>query len=239
MKEQPTPELVEQLFAEIERAWMDRRDRTTVYKLADLHPELRDELYEFYEDLVLGPNAELAGDFGAAEARVADWLRTTGFGLARSAAMSVQSSVTTAAAPGSASEEHGQPSGIGASPRATSSVGPTKDETWLTFLKRRTGENLPGLVQSLTDATSEFVVLVSRHPQVVPPRAKRELARQIEAHWGINADESLSCLASQPRLVRAASRSNAFGPEPTTFEELLNRSALTPAQKQAWLRYGD
>lgn len=237
MKEQPTPELVEQLFAEIERAWMDRRDRTTVYRLADLHPELRDELYEFYEDLVLGPNSESPGDFGAAEARVADWLQATGFGLARSAAIIAQSSAGTATTPGSPPAAHAQPSGIGSS--SAPSGGPTKDETWLAFLKRRTGENLPGLAQSLTDATQEFVVLVSRHPTVVPTPVKQELARQIEARWGINADESLTCLGSQPRLVRAASRANAFGPEPTTFEELLNRSALTNAQKQAWLRYGD
>jgi len=238
MKEQLTPEPIERLFAEIERAWMDRRDRTTVYKLADLHPELRDELYEFYEDLVLGANDTSSRDAGAADARVADWLRTTGFGIARAAAVEAQARPTTTVTPGSLSEANQQVHDSDGSPKATATGSPKEDEPWLAFLKRRTGDSLPGLARGLTNATAEFVVLVSRHTRLVPPGVKRELARQVEERWGISANESLTCLASGPRLVRAASRSTAFDPEPSTFDELLNRSNLTSAQKQVWLSFG-
>ncbi len=240
MKEQLTSELVESLFAEIERAWMDRRDRTIVYKLADLHPDLRDELYEFYEDLVLGASDGSSDDSGTADARVADWLRTTGFSIARAAAVEAQARASTAVTPGCLPEANGQAPGSNRSLKATSaSSSPEKDEPWLAFLKRRTGVTLPSLAQGLTNATPEFVVLVSRHARIVPPSVKRELARQVEERWGISANESLTCLANEPRLIRAASRSTPFEPEPSTFDELLNRSGLTSAQKQAWLRLGN
>jgi hypothetical protein len=240
MKEQLTSELVESLFAEIERAWMDRRDRTIVYKLADLHPDFRDELYEFYEDLVLGASDVSPDDSGTADARVADWLRTTGFSIARAAAAEAQARASTTVAPGSLSEADAQAPRSDSSPKATpADSSPKKDEPWLAFVKRRTGQGLPGLAQSLTNATPEFVVLVSRHPRIVPPGVKRELARQVEEVWGVSAHESLTCLESEPRLIRAASRRTAFEQEPSTFDELLNRSHLTNAQKQAWLSFQD
>jgi hypothetical protein len=237
MKEQPTSELVEQLFAEIERAWIDRQDRTTVYKLADKHPEFRDELYEFFEDLVLGPGSEPSRDEREAEVKVADWLRSTGFGLARAAASEVQASGKTTA---TSTEVTRVPAPAGTSKSPERGLGEsvaTKDETWLAFLKRRTGQGISGLAQSLTDATTEYVAMVSRYPNLVPEGVKRELARQVEERWGIDCRESLGLLAVQPRLVKAAARSVPFEPEPRDFEELLERSALTASQKQAWLRY--
>lgn len=239
MKERLTAELIERLFAEIERAWMDRRDRAIVYKLAELHPDLRDELYEFYEDLVLGASDASSGDAAAVDARVADWLRTTGVGIARAAAAAAQARATTTATPGSLSEANHQVHSTDGSPKATAAESPRKDEPWLAFLKRRTGDNLPSLAKGLTNATAEFVVLVSRHPGVVPLGVKRELARQTEDRWGISANDSLTCLANAPRLIRAASRSTPFERDPATFDELLNQSGLTSAQKQAWLSFGD
>ncbi len=240
MKEQLTSELIEKLFAEIERAWMDRRDRTTVYKLADLHPELRDELYEFYEDLVLGASDVSSGDSAAADARVASWLGTKGFGIARAAAAEAQAGASTTLTPGSVFGADAQAPRTESSPKGTlAGSSPKKDEPWLAFLKRRTGHGVPGLAQGLTNATAEFVVLISRHPRIVPPAVKRELARQVEELWGISAHESLTCLASEPRLIRAASRPTEFEQEPSTFDELLNRSHLTSTQKQAWLSLRD
>jgi hypothetical protein len=43
-------------------------------------------------------------------------------------------------------------------------------------------------------------------------------------------------LIVEPKSVRAASRSQPFEREPETFEELLDRSALTKEQRFFWLQ---
>lgn len=237
MKDQLTSELVDRLFAEIERAWIDRHDRTAVYKLADEHPELRDQLYEFFEDLVLGPGREPPSEARKAESQVADWLRSTGVGIARDAALALQTAGTT---PTESPQmlRTVEPAGDERnSARRLESSGAQKDETLLAFLKRRTGQGIVGVARSLANASTEYVAMVSRYPQLVPQGVKQELARQIEERWGIASGESLDLLGGPPRFVKAASRSEPFGPEPRNFGELLERSALTNSQKQAWLRY--
>lgn len=237
MKDQLTPELVDRLFAEIERAWIDRHDRTTVYKLADEHPELRDQLYEFFEDLVLGLGREPSSEAHKAEAQVADWLRSTGVGIARDAALEMQAAGTTPTESPQMLRTVEPAGGERNSTRGLESGGAQKDETWLAFLKRRTGQGIVGVARSLTNASTEYVAMVSRYPHLVPQGVKQELARQVEERWGIASRDSLDLLEAPPRLVKAASRSEPFGPEPKSFEELLGRSALTDSQKQAWLRY--
>jgi hypothetical protein len=87
----------------------------------------------------------------------------------------------------------------------------------------------------LKNVTIEYLVLISRHPNIVPTAVKKTLAANIEQVWGIALNDSIQCLDIKPNVVRAASRSRPFAPEPQTFEELLDRSELNQEQKSFWV----
>jgi hypothetical protein len=207
-------ELLTQLLAQIECAWTDGQDRTLVFKLAQQHPEFSEELHEFFADLVVDPAYpdEVTNRFLEAEDRVAEWLNQSGFDVASSVAASPKDTSTSVDA---ATPEYGS--------------------NLIMFLKRQTNNALPNIVRRLENMTSEYLILVSRHPQVVPERAKEFIAKQIEDVWGISFGDSFHFLTANPHAVRAASRSSPFGPEPRTFEELLKRSDLSKEQMSFWL----
>ena len=46
--------LLDRMFAETERAWIDRRDASVVDRLAAEHPEHAAELYELFSALLFG-----------------------------------------------------------------------------------------------------------------------------------------------------------------------------------------
>jgi hypothetical protein len=70
------------LFGESKTPGESGKDRLVVYRLAQEHPTLRDELYEFFEDLVLGDSDEVSPDVAAAEERVARWIQSAGLDIA-------------------------------------------------------------------------------------------------------------------------------------------------------------
>lgn len=79
---------LEDLLAETERAWLDRRDATVVDRLAGEHPEHAAALYEFFSGLVFGPREDaVPGELArqAAE-RTRAWLAGEGRERARHAA---------------------------------------------------------------------------------------------------------------------------------------------------------
>lgn len=221
-------DLLGQLLGQIERAWIDRRDRMLVYELGERHPELRDHLYEFFEDLVLGPTNEVNAEIEAAENRVHKWLQSSGIEIAKAAAaqewaMRVTNHPTSSPAAPSSDEitlENGN-----------------KPSTFLVFLRRRVGKKLPELAASLPNMTTEFLVLVSRHPSLLPKQVKQELAKFVEERWRIATKESFTYLAGEPQVLRAASRSQPFENEPTSFQELLERANLNTEQKTFWLKF--
>jgi len=86
-----------ELFAQIERAWLDHRDRRMVRDLSEKYPEFRDELCEFFEDLVLGPGTP-TDEMAKAENRVSEWLSSTGLDIAAAAVASARSSHGTTTA---------------------------------------------------------------------------------------------------------------------------------------------
>jgi hypothetical protein len=234
MMEHSNPELLGHLFAEIERAWRDRGDRALVYRLSREHPNLRHDLHEFFEDLVLGPRAEVDRYVLDAETRVHSWLVSTGFDLALAAAVQARSHETTThkstkyehdSSPGTADEETLQNEGEG-----------DTNETWIAFLRRRIGKRLQELTAELPNTNAEYLVLISRHPNLVPDRVKTELARRIKDRWGVTEQETLQPLESRRRFLRAASRARSFDKDPSSFNDLLEQSALAPDQKEFWLR---
>lgn len=234
MMDQMNLDLLSQLFARIERAWFDDHDRTLVHRLSEQHPEFREQLYEFFEDIVVEPERQPSRESLEAEKRVSEWLLSSGFDIGIGAAAQSRSSTTTStddtgAAPLSQTERP-----AGDKPRSTPN---RTTENWLVFLRRRTKQTVPGLTSGLQHVTTEYLVLISRHPNVVPMRVKTRVAQDMERAWRIPVQESLDCLVGQPSERRAASRSRPFEKEPETFEEILDRSALTPEQKAYWLQY--
>ena len=226
MKTKSDRELLGQLLGQIERAWVDRHDRMLVYELSEQHPELRDELYEFFEDLVLGPPTERDREFEAVEDRVHLWLQTSGIDIAKSAAVKEWATRAT-----------------GGSTSVT--VGETNDETapekgqgpqpFLIFLKRRVGQKLPELAAALPNMTTELLVLLSRHPGLLPTQVKEKFAQFVEERWQIPTKECFVYLAGEPQILRAALRSQPFENEPASFQELLDRANLDVNQKTFWL----
>jgi len=230
MNETNDIDLLGSLLAQIERAWVDTKDHTAVYRLSREYPQFRDELHEFFGDLILGPEGEPGADVRTAEDNVHQWILASGLNIAkaeRSNALRATTAVSLGmnhqletAAPGAPDIE--KPPGSG--------------ETWVAFLRRHTHLKVPQLAAALPHVTTEYLVLVSRHPAVVPASVKRELAESTEKKFGIQRQDSLQCLTGERTIRRAASRSQPFDSEPETFKELLDRAALDPDQKGFWLR---
>jgi len=217
-----------QLLAKIERAWLDNGDRTLVYELASANPECSEELHEFFEDLVLHrTDRKKEDELAKIEDQLANWLNMSGFDIALSSAASTKNETSTT----TSGEVHSDVQRVEVS-KTTNDVKPT----WIMFLRDQTKKTLPAIVKSLENVTTEYLILVSRHPQVVPQRAKECIAEKVERVWGISAQDSFHYLAERSHAIRAASRSRPFEQEPRTFEELLSRSALTKEQMLYWLQ---
>jgi len=219
-------DLLGQLLAQIERAWVDRHDRMLVYELSERHPELRDQLYEFFEDLVLGPTNDINSEYEVAEDRIHQWLQTTGIEIARSAAQQEWATRATNRSTTSPNLE---------TKEETALEKTNEPLTFLVFLRRRVGKSLSELAESLPNMTTEFLVLISRHPGLLPRQIKQEFAQLVEERWQISPTDSFTYLAGEPQILRAASRQKPFKGEPTSFQELLDRAKLTVEQKTFWL----
>lgn len=235
MNEQINLDFLSELCARLERAWQDRQDRSLVYELSSQFPQYSEYLHEFFEDLVLGPDVAPNKRISQAEDRVAEWLSASAFDIVVAAAASAPSTTTTQQ-PRSAQALESRPQHDEKEQDKDPTAHGTANVSWQLFLRQRTKQKLPDLVQKLNNVTTEYFVLVSRHPSIVPESVKAKLAREVECAWGVPVNESISYLAHEPELRRAASRTQPFEREPETFEELLDRANLSKEQKAIWLR---
>lgn len=204
------------LFEHLEEAWNATRDSHLVDRLAADQPAHAQEIYEFFADLV---EAELDRDrarpeFARSDERTRQWLVHTGFLAAASAkAAAASSSDTTSAAP-----------------PVSGNIRPV-----LGLLKAETGEGVDVLARAL-DVTSDFLIDMSDHADVVPIQAREELAGRIERARGIDRARIMAALTVPGRqLQRAASRDRPYVADVPTFAELVQRSSLDQGRKQEWL----
>jgi len=233
-KEMDSDKLLE-LCAAIERAWIDKHDRMFVEELCEKHPEFCDELQEFFADLLLEPSVASA-EIHEAERQTFEWLTSTGLEIAKSGQSVARSNGSTKITPATESRTEGSRFEVGHGKTAVHGA-EVHGKTWVAFLRARTNHNLQSVVQRLANVTLQYLVLVGRHPNVVPVAVKRRIVEEVEKEWGVPAEDSYSCLAQDPRLLRAASRKRPFEDAPKTFADLLERAALTNDQKQFWLGY--
>ena len=227
MKGDSNHELLSNLCSQIERAWVDDHNRLLVYELGLKHPEFRDELYEFFEDLVLGPGTATI-EIEEAEDRVDQWLQASSLEILRTAAAKELAMRVTTGATSSAVSDNNE--------TTVEEKVAGKNENFQLFLRRRLHQKLVDLVVSWPNVTTEYLVLVSRHTALVPERVKETIARYVEERWQIPIRESLKYLDAEQTVLRAASRKQSFEKEPSDFQELLERAALSAEQKSFWLK---
>ena len=133
---------------EVAAIGIHHRDRTLVYRLAEKHPELREELYEFFEDLILGDSADVVPAIAEAEDRVAQWIRSSGVDVAIAAAKQKRHRTTTE--PSRASFDGGV-RGVEETANAAQKK-PASADTWIAFLRQRVHQLLPDIAKALSQA---------------------------------------------------------------------------------------
>ena len=237
MNDQLRLDLLTELFAQLERGWLDNQNRQLVYQLSEEHPDLQEELFEFFEDLVLEAEEQpVPEDVLEAEDRVHQWLLSAGSNIAQISRPQTPSTTSLECVLGAGPSPPEVLSGAEEEKQGESSQG-SKTESWLLHLRRCSKKPVPQVARLFENVTTEFLVLVSRHPDLVPAKGKIKLAQDAERVCGIPVDDSRQFLEMQPALVRAASRSQPFEKEPQTFEELLDRAALSREQRFFWLQF--
>ncbi|HJP92250.1 MAG TPA: hypothetical protein VJ875_09865 [Pyrinomonadaceae bacterium] len=230
MKADSNHELLSNLCSQIERAWVDDRNRLLVYELGQKHPEFCDELYEFFEDLVLGPGGATI-EIEEAEDRVDQWLQASSLEILRTAAAKEWAMRVTTGATSSAVSDDNE-----TTVTEEKVAGKNENENFQLFLRRRLHQKLVDLVVSWPNVTTEYLVLISRHTALVPERVKETIARYVEKRWQIPIRESLIYLDAERTVLRAASRKQPFEKDPSDFQELLERAGLSAEQKSFWLK---
>lgn len=235
-------DLFQQLIVQLEHAWNRNREDQLVDRLAAEHPELAEQLYEFFADLV---EADLEldrprPDLAAADERARQWLEREGYrkaSAARSAAAVEKTPTPTAATTGPSSSP--EPVTPPRAPRPTPAGGAVirAPRPFLGLLREETGESTSVLAAAL-DVTADFLVDISDNADVLTEAARAELADRAARARGIDHGRSLAALATcDSKFKRAASRDSPYRPHKVTYAELVRRSGLAPEQQQYWLRF--
>lgn len=217
-----TEDLLPRLWEEIERAWNTRRDHEVVHRLAAKYPDLAEDLYEFFADVVEAGDdlGRLRPEYADRDRKVREYLQREGYERAVAAALADSSPAST-------------PTPAAGSGGAT--LTPPKAAPLLAMLRRETGESVHSLARDL-GITAAFLVVVSENGSRLPAKARNELVRRVRKTHVLNEDDLLASFSVAPRsMQRAASRTKAFGSKGATYAALVKASDLDPAQKTFWL----
>lgn len=217
-------EIGDEVFAELEAAWVGRRDASAVDRLAAEHPELSEELYEFFADLVLGEGdaSQPGAPEGAPRWDAQAWLELEGHRIGREAAEAARGGTQPPHAPVAL---------------PLPAVGAGAELPFLDFVEEVTELDGEAIALRLEPNVSiELLLATRRHPELFPRQVREELALRAERLFGISTAESLASFDYEPaRHRRAASRGKAYGAAPTSFRELLRQCGLTPEQQMYWI----
>lgn len=214
-------EIRDEVFAKLEAAWIGRRDATAVDRLAAEHPELSEELYEFFADMVLG-EADPRAPEGVSRWDAQAWLEREGHRIGREAAEAARG-------------QNQPPHGPAALPLPH--AGASAELPFIDFVEEVTELDSEEIARRLgPNVTVELLLTTGRHPDLFPRQVREELARRAERVFDIPTAKSLASFDYQPaRHLRAASRGRAYGAAPTSFRELLRQCNLTPEQQMYWI----
>jgi hypothetical protein len=209
------PDFVFRLTSEIEDAWNERRDHAVVDRLAAEHPELAEELYQFFADVVEAAFGNRTGNadpaLQLADERMRSWLEGEGFRRLAQAARSSAASST--------------------SPDTTTAPA----MSFLAYLRKATGSDLTRIASALSISPA-FLVGTSDHPEVIPDGARRELVRRVRTQFGLEENAILASLDYRPSPLRqAASRPRVQETPQISYPGLVQNSGLSPADEEFWL----
>lgn len=231
--ESNTADMLTSLLAEIERAWLDHGERPAIDRLVREHPEFEADLREFSNCLLDSGDAEVESEFLRAESGVRDWLSQGGIAEALSEAATARRQTNTTNVQCDIQD-------TGSSSAETSKVADQRrGDPWITFLHRRSGCQRNEIAATLPNVTLEFLVLVSRYPDVIPFAVKTKLAESAQQSLGVPTEESLQCLSGTSSWRRAASRSRPADRPPETFEDILERASFDDTARAFWRNFGE
>jgi hypothetical protein len=235
MMANPDQALLDDLLAEVEAAWIGRRDATVVDRLAAQHPQHAEELYEFFAELFFaerGDNVPTGLEDALGES-LDRWFEERGRHIANEAVEAARSAeastppepspVTDAAASAPPSPTPSGGEGARASARP-----------FLTLVEETTGLEAEEIAERLGDLTAEFLLFTERYPELYPFPVRRELGRRTQRLFGIPVEEVILAFEYRPEIRIAASRSRGYTGRPASFEELLRRAGLSFEQQRYW-----
>jgi len=228
-------DLLTSLLAELEHAWLDRGERTAIERMISEHPEFETDLREFWSCLFDSRDTDVEPEFLQAESTVYNWLLHKGIAETLLEAATVRRQTMHATTVERETQNIDETDAEHAK-----CLDQQKSDSWITLLYRRSGRKRNEIAATLPNVTLEFLVLVSRYPDVIPFLVKAKLAESAQQSLGIPVNESLQCLSSNtPPMRRAASRSRPADRPPQTFEDILERAAFDEAARAFWRNYGE
>lgn len=230
----PDQALRDELFAEVEVAWIDRRDATVVDRLAAEHPDLAEELYDWFADLFSAERPERRLPLEVEDAlgeSLERWFEEHGRGIAREAAAAARGDRTPPTDPTLPVAASGE-----TLPQASTEdeATSTSELPFLSLLEEQTGLDADEIAEAIGDCSAAFLMLTERYPALYPPRVRAELAARAERLWNVAAAVCLRCFEHRPQLRLAASRKKGYSGPPRNFDELLRRADLTLPQHRYW-----
>lgn len=210
----------------IERGWSLRRDPDVVHLLAAENPDLAEDLYEFFADLIDSEDGDDALPEAVAETgrRVKEWLDAEGYEMMRRTARESYGSdsstppapVTPIAATAPAASEETKESGPG----------------YMGYLQECTGLE-PNEVIKVLEVPPDVYMFVRRDPEGTPAPVKDELAERAAARGKADRAKARECL--DRKLPKAAHRKTPYAGKCGGFSEMVRASRMSEKEKQYWL----
>lgn len=102
-------------------------------------------------------------------------------------------------------------------------------------LAERIGRSPEEITERIDQVSWEFLVQVGRFPSLVHAVVRQELAARIHRAWNVPVEQCLRWIETSPPVTKVASRDTPYPLDPTTFDELLERSGLDSRERSYWL----
>ncbi|HEY9404241.1 MAG TPA: hypothetical protein VIQ24_16410 [Pyrinomonadaceae bacterium] len=218
-----------ELCDRIERGWSLGLDPEAVHTLAAENPDLAEDLYEFFADLVdsEGGCAVPPEALAYTERHMKSWLDSEGHEMMRRIAREscgASSPTPASPTPPASSAELGHPNGGGDDDPGPGYIG---------YLHECTGLEPSEIIQVL-EVPRDVYMYVVKDPDGTPLTVKDELAERAASRGKAERDRARECL--DRRLPKAAHRKTPYAEKGRTFSEMVRASkAMSKKEKQYWL----
>lgn len=207
----------------IERAWSLRRDPDIVHQLAAENPDMAEDLYEFFADLIDSEDRYEAPPEALeyTERRIKQWLDSDGHAMMERMARESGGSTSTASPP--------TPTvGSGDKLEALKELG----LGYLGYLQECTGLEPDELFRVL-EVPKEVYIFVQKDPDGTPGPVKDELAQRAARRSKADRETARKCL--DLKLPKAAHRRTPYSAKPKRFSQAIRASKMSEKEKQYWL----